>query len=121
MTDRESSRILNVIALGLLICAIVFHKEVLLYLAAVVLALTTFPNRAARFMAAGWMRLGGFLGGINSRILLAIAYYLVLVPFAFCYRRFNRGMVAYFAGKDRESFFIDATRRYDREMFDKIW
>lgn len=121
MNKYQTSHILNVMALGLLIGHIVFHQTILLYLATLLLILIAFPNSAGRILAVAWMRLGGALGTINSRVLLTIVYYLVLVPVAYCYRRFNHEKVDYFFGRNRKSYFIDATRRYDQAMFNKIW
>jgi hypothetical protein len=121
MNNLQTSHILNIMALGLLICHIVFHQSILLYLATLLLILIAFPNPVGRLLAAGWMRFGAALGALNSRVLLTIVYYLILVPVAYCYRRFNRGLVAYFFDRSRNSYFIDATRRYDRSMFEKIW
>jgi multisubunit Na+/H+ antiporter MnhG subunit len=49
---------------------------------AAVLAVTGFflPELAVRFHR-GWMKLGGALGYVNSRILLTIVYFLVITPF----------------------------------------
>ena len=121
MQKSEASKTLTVIALALLVAYYLWDIRVLLHGVAVLLFLAAFPNRVSRFIAASWLRFSELIGGVNSRVLLTLVYFLVLVPVSFFYRRFNRKMVDYFAGRNLESCFLDSTRNYDREMFEKTW
>src|SRR5260370_39390595 len=46
--------------------------------------------RLLRFPHAGWVRLGAMLGWINSRIIVAVIFYLVVVPMGFIARVLGR-------------------------------
>ena len=50
---------------------------------------SAFP-RALYPLYAGWMRLAAVLGWINSRLLLGIAFYLVVLPIGFVARRLGK-------------------------------
>ena len=50
-----------------------------------------FAPRALRPVYRGWMRFGAAIGAVNARILLGVAFYLVVAPF---------GLIARLSGRD---------------------
>jgi hypothetical protein len=121
MPTSESSKTLSGIALALMIGYYLFKVEVLLHIVFALSILIVFPNAVSRILATAWLKFSEILGSINSRIILTLIYFVVLVPVSFCYRRFNSKLVEYFAGRNLDSFFIDSNRIYSRETFEKTW
>lgn len=121
MSNAENSKTLTSIALMLMIGYYLFKIALLLHIVLVLLFLVAFPNRVSRIMTKCWLKFSEIIGHINSRIILTLIYFVVLVPVSFCYRRFNRKIVEYFAGQKLDSFFLDSNRTYGRKMFEKTW
>jgi len=75
----------------------------------------------ARAFHRGWMRLAAALGHVNSRVLLALVYYGLFVPY---------GVVSRLARRDpldrrsppRESYWVERPRtRQAREQFERLF
>lgn len=121
MTNAESSKTLSVIALALMVGYYLFKVEILLHIVFALIFLIVFPNRISKTLATAWLKFSEFLGRVNSKIILTMIYFVVLVPVSFCYRRFNRNLVDYFAGRNLDSFYVDSNRIHSRESFEKTW
>jgi hypothetical protein len=121
MSIAENSKTLTSIALVLMIGYYLFNIALLLHIILVLLFLVVFPNRVSGILAKSWLKFSEIIGTINSKIILTLIYFVVLVPVSFCYRRFNRKIVDYFSGQKQNSFFLDSHRIYNREMFEKTW
>jgi len=121
MSDAETRKTLSIIALALLIGYYLFKIAVLQHIALGLLILTVFPNPVAKMLARAWLKFSEIIGHINSRILLTLTYFTVLVPVAVLYRTFNRKTVDYFAGKKLDSYFITPDKDFSREFFEKTW
>lgn len=121
MRNDESSKTLSGIALALMAGYYLFKNEVVLLAVLTLLFLAAFPTRLSRSMAHAWLRLGEALGKINSKIILTMIYFLVLVPVAFCYRRLNRKAVEYHEGKNHDSFYKESDREFTGAFFEKTW
>jgi hypothetical protein len=121
MSDAENAKTLTVIALALMIGYYLSKAALLLHLVFILLVLVAFPNPASRILSKGWLKFSEILSRINSRIILTLIYFVVLVPVSFFFRRLNPKIVEYFAGENLDSLFLDSNRTYDREMFEKTW
>ena len=68
-----------------------------------------------------WMKLAGWLGYVNSRLLLSIMYYGVLTPVGFLLRLAGRDPLRR-RRKGLESYWIPRPRaRQDREQFERLF
>lgn len=121
MSNAESSKTLSVIALALLVGYYLFEAPALLPAVGVLLFLAVFPNPLSRMLAQLWLCFSELLGRVNSKVILTLIYYLVLVPVAFLYRMRNRKTVDYFQARNQSTFFVDAPTSYRREIFEKTW
>ncbi|MCS6807666.1 MAG: SxtJ family membrane protein [Bacteroidota bacterium] len=87
--EREL-RTLIVLSAGVLVLYFVFHKVWLLWVVLAILLIGAFARRLAFKLAWIWMRIAEFLGMINSRILLSLVFFLILVPLALVRRMVMR-------------------------------
>lgn len=63
----------------------------LLGIAAAILVYSLVHPAGALALRSGWVRLGGFVGRVNSVILLSVAYLFVLTPLGLLARAFGKG------------------------------
>jgi hypothetical protein len=121
MKKIDTARTLTVLALAALIAFFIFKAKVFLLLCAAILALNSFDNRAARFLARLWHKLGTFLGTVNSRIILFLLFYLVLTPLAFAFRTMSKKTVDSFFGDTVDGYFSDNRELYAKDFFERPW
>lgn len=72
------------IALGLF-----FKLNILLYLALCLLFIGIFLRALSIRIANIWLKFSGVLGGISTRVVLTLIYFVFLTPIAFFYRLFH--------------------------------
>ena len=78
------------IVVGFAILYYIFRVEWLLIVSLVVGLIGLFSKVAAGWIHWAWMRLVGFIGYINSHVLLGLIFYVILAPIAFLYRLTNK-------------------------------
>lgn len=72
--------------------------------AAVLLLLAAIAPAALKPVYRGWMKLGAVLGWINTRIILTVAFFLVVTPIGVIMRLAGRSPMA---AKKRDSYWTD--------------
>jgi hypothetical protein len=96
--ELTRERVLETIGVLALACLVVGHLmrhrpvagKAFLAAAALLLALGLFVKPAGALIARAWLRFGGALGAVNSRIILGAIFYLFLTPIALL-ARLTRG------------------------------
>jgi hypothetical protein len=117
----DTQKTINVLVLAAMAGSILFGRGWLFWSAFVLMFLNVFVESLARPIAAAWMRFAEVLGTVNSKILLAIAFYVVLTPLSFLYRIFNKELVWHFRAKGRETLFEDVKETYSKKTFERQW
>lgn len=80
-----------------------------------------FVPPAARAFHTAWMRLAVALGHVNSRVLLTLVYYLLVVPYGFVSRLVGRDPLRR-RGGEGESYWVERRRtRQEREGFERLF
>ena len=128
---RELTRetVLETIGVLALACLVVGHlvkspglKSGLLAAAALLLATGLFVKPAGALIARAWLKFGGALGAVNSRIILGAIFYLFLTPIALL-ARLTRGDFLHLkkrTGADR-SYWHARNHAYTAEDIGKLW
>ncbi len=117
----DTQKTINVLVLAAMAGFIIFGRGWLLWTAFVLMALNVFAEPLVRPIAAAWLKFAEVLGTVNSKILLAIAFYFVLTPLSVLYRVFNKELVLHFKAKDRETLFEDVKEPYSKKTFERQW
>ena len=113
--------VLLVLAGGSLWRGHLLRAEILGSLGAVLLLLPLAAPQWTLPFHRGWMKLAGWLGYVNSRLLLSIMYYGVLTPVGFLMRLAGRDPLRR-RHKGHESYWIPRPRtRQDREQFERLF
>ena len=131
MMNHELTRekVLETIGVLALACLVVGHlakrpglKAGFLAAAALLLAVGLFVKPAGALIARAWLKFGGALGAVNSRIILGAIFYLFLTPIALL-ARLTRGDFLHLkkrAGADR-SYWHARDHAYTAEDIGKLW
>jgi len=128
VTDAQARKSALVVAAVLLpIAAWNFYRgrtTAVVILASVGAALVVaglFVPPAARAFHKAWMRLAVTLGHVNSRVLLALMYYLVFTPYGLVSRLVGRDPLRR-RGEGGGSYWVERKRtRQEREQFERLF
>jgi len=128
-TELTREKVLETIGVLALACLVVGHlagrpglKAGFLGAAALLLALGLFVKPAGALIARVWLKFGGLLGAVNSRILLGAIFFLFLTPIALL-ARLTRGDflgLKKHGGADR-SYWHARNHAYTAEDIGKLW
>lgn len=109
-----------VIVTGFLFLFLIFKVSIFLYGAFCFGVVFLFLPSLGRHIVKGWFAFAEILGRINSRILLFLVFYLLLVPISLVYRLWNRDTL-FLRKDDRPSFFKERKHTYSAQDFENIW
>jgi len=128
-TELTREKVLETIGVLALACLVVGHlakrpglKAGFLAAAALLLAVGLFVKPAGALIARAWLKFGGALGAVNSRIILGAIFYLFLTPIALL-ARLTRGDFLHLKkreGADR-SYWHARNHAYTLEDINKLW
>lgn len=128
-TELTREKVLETIGVLALACLVVGHlatrpglKSGFLAAAALLLATGLFVKPAGALIARAWLKFGGVLGAVNSRIILGAIFYLFLTPIALL-ARLTRGDFLHLkkqAGAER-SYWHARNHAYTAEDIGKLW
>jgi hypothetical protein len=128
-TELTREKVLETIGVLALACLVVGHlatkpgiKSGFLAAAALLLAAGLFVKPAGALIARAWLKFGGALGAVNSRIILGAIFYLFLTPIALL-ARLTRGDFLHLKkreGADR-SYWHARNHTYTAEDISKLW
>lgn len=106
-----------VICIGFIGLYFIFEKEWLLWIAFGVGILSLSSEKIANAICNGWYKIAEILGGINSKILLSLIFFIILVPVAFLSRIFSKETKIQLKRKEN-SYFKERNHTYSKEDLD---
>lgn len=121
LSREKTLETLGVLALVSLAAGLFFRLELLTYLAGGLLLIGSFLKQPAAIIASAWLKFGHLLGTINTRILLALAFYLVLTPIAVVYRILHPDFLQIGHGRKTSSLWHERNHEYTARDFDNMW
>jgi len=89
MNPYKALETLAVLSLVCLAAGLFLDVPALLIAALILLFTGLFLKRLSIRIAEMWLRFAGFIGAVNSRIILTLIFYVVLTPLASVYRLFH--------------------------------
>ncbi len=116
-TNQNPYQVILVLITGFLIIYFIIQKEWLLYLLTGIgiLSLTSVFFRDKIVWL--WMKLAEVLGFINSRILLGIVFFIILLPLALVRRLFS----GFKKEENKKSFYINKNKTYQANDLENMW
>lgn len=130
MDRLDTIKTVNVLAAALLVVHVIDFKlldirllgiNMLVWMALLLVVGGAFESRITTAVAKGWMKFGHVIGTFNSKLILAIIFFLILTPIAFLFRLFNRQLVDHFKVNNRSTYFDDLNKSYVKSDFEKLW
>ncbi|SRR6266498_4207431 len=120
--QHRSLETLAVLAAACLVVALAFKAPLFGYAALGLLLIGLFIKPLAVKLSGAWLWFAGVLGAINSRILLTLIYYLVLVPVATLYR-WNAGDPLKLKRRDdtHRSYWIVREHQFESRDLERPW
>lgn len=79
-----------VITTGMLVIYLITHRPVFLFIAAATGAVGILIKPLARWIAFLWYKASELLGNVVSKVVLALVFFLLLLPIALFYRLFHK-------------------------------
>ncbi len=119
--QHQSLETLAVLAAFLLLLNLLTHRQWLVPAALILLAVGLFVRPLARLLSKGWLGFAGVLGAFNSKLILALVFYLFLTPLAFLYRLFTKNPLQLKNDQVPGSLYIERGHHYSAADFEKMW
>jgi hypothetical protein len=94
MKKEKTEEVLLVITTGFVLVFCIYKKEWMLFIALGAGLIGVFIKPLATLIAKGWFKLGDLLGIVVSKVILALLFYILLVPISFLYNLFNKDTLA---------------------------
>lgn len=121
-TSREKTlETLGILSLASVVAGLVFRLEPCYFLAIGLLFTGIFLKRPAEMIASAWMKFARLVGAVNTRILLAVSFYLVLTPVALMYRLFHGDFLHIGRGRGETSLWHVRDHTYTEKDFENMW
>ena len=108
-----------VLSLALLLAFWYFELKYFLYGAILLITFSLLTFRVAYYIHIGWMKLAEGLAWINTRLLLGIVFYIMLLPISLLRRLFQSNSMTQGIQKDQETYYVDTTDK--KVNFEQPW
>ena len=120
MEPAQKTKSQLAIVTGFALLSVIFHIKFLL-LAAIVVGLISllFPS-GGDIIVRIWTKMAEVLGSVNSKIILSLVYFVILLPVSLLYRLFNKNPLQ-LEKVDKESYYLPKDCKYTAQDFEKIW
>jgi len=119
--QHQALETLTVLATFLLVVSLVSHRQGFVYASLVLLVVGLFVKPVAHTVSRCWLRFAEVLGSVNSKIVLAVTFYLFLTPLAFLFRLFAKNPLQLKNTGDGASLYVERKHRYTSADFEKLW
>lgn len=106
------------ICIGFLVLYFVTKNQMFVKIATVIGVLGLSSNFLASKIDFLWMKLAQILGAIFPKIILALVFYVILLPISKISKLFNR-KDNLFLGKNHTTTFVTSHKQFTKESFEK--
>jgi hypothetical protein len=120
MRPHDRYKTVLVIVTGLLVIGKLSDYKTFTTAALLVGVAAVFFRIAARFIEWSWLKLATALGWVNSKVLLSLVFFFVLLPMAWFSRWFKRDLLN-LKRNHAASIFHTRNHRYSKEDLENIW
>lgn len=110
-----------VLAIAFLLLYFIFHIAVFVMISFVLLVACLLFKKHTSIISNLWLGLSKVIGNFNSKGILVIVYYIVLVPIALLYRIFSQDTLLLKKGRSCDSCFHIRDHSFQKSDFEKMW
>ena len=108
-----------ILSLASMIIGFIFEIEQCFAISTILLLAYLIAYRICLWITRIWLGFSKVLGGLMSRLLLSLCFYLVLTPISFIYRLFNTDNLD--LKPTKTSYFHTRDVIFDKQYFERIW
>jgi hypothetical protein len=108
-----------IIVAGLIVLYFVFRSKYFLIAAGILGAIFLLLPSLGDWIVKMWLKFGEALGYVNSRIILAILFFLILTPVALVQRIFKKDSLMLKRGSS--SLFFERNHQYTKKDLENPW
>ena len=112
---------MGILAAASIFFGLVFKASVLFFVALALLITGLFVKPLAKQITRGWLKLAEVVGGINSRIILTVVFYLFLTPIALVFRMFHGDFMGLMRQEKAATYFTVRKHRYEPRDLANPW
>ena len=122
--DPENDKIkvaetILILSLASIIIGFIFEIRYCFAISAFFLLAYLIAYRICFWITRIWLEFSEVLGGLMTRLLLSLCFYLVLTPISLIYRLFNTDTLD--LKPTKESYFHTRNETFDKQYFERIW
>lgn len=121
MEKQKTYQTINILILALLIIYFLRRNEIFLYLAIILSLNNLIYFQLNELITKAWLKFAEKFGAINSKIILTIIFYALVVPMGYLYRIFNSRKIMYIRKDIQNTYFVDVKESYTKTYFLKQW
>ncbi len=118
-SNKPTESILGIV-IGFLILFLLFQRDWLLYVSLVVGLAGLFSPFLSRWIDWGWMQFVWALGWVNSRILLSLVFFVVLLPISLLFRLIT-GKDTMMLKKRTDTYFKERNHTFTPKDLEHPW
>ena len=121
--NNANYKAIETIATLAFICVVsglILRYQLLFYIALCFLSVGLFLKRLSFKIAQIWLKFANLLGKINTAVILALIFFLILTPVAFFYRILH-GDFMNIKRKKKTTYWIKREHKYTLLDFEKTW
>lgn len=122
ITDKNKAKSLEtllVLAGAFIVVFWIFSKKIFLVLAFVFILIGIFSPYLASKISWLWLKFAELLGGVMSKIILSIVYFVFLVPIALFYRLIKKNPLI--LKRQKDSYYMERNKEYSSKDIENIW
>lgn len=121
MKEKNIEKNILVIVVGMLVLSEVFKIRYFYFIGFLIGLLSIISPIIAIGIDWVWGKLGGVLGWVNSKILLTVLYFVILLPIAFIRKFFDKNLLQLGNPKSKNSLYIERNYKYDKKDLADTW
>jgi hypothetical protein len=115
---KNKKRDIAIVLMGLSILAYLFNSIVLITIVLFLLLAALLSEKAIDCILFVWDKFAKLLGYINTKIILFVFYFIILTPYSWVMKRFNKNQMQ---SKGVKTQFVDTFHEYKSADFDNMW
>jgi hypothetical protein len=119
-TKLQNANTMLTITVGFILLFVIFKLKWMLITALGIGAAGLFSEPISHYISLGWLKLSHLLGFIMPNVLLAIVYFIFLMPIAFL-SRIGKNKDKLMLKGDVKSTFTDHQMKFTPDVFEKTW
>ncbi|MDI6801166.1 MAG: SxtJ family membrane protein [Thermodesulfovibrionales bacterium] len=119
--SAKNMETIAVLSAACIVAFLLFDLKIFLFLSLALLAIGIISKNLTARISALWLGFSHVIGNFNSKIILALVFYIFLTPLAMLFRAFSKNPLLLKKDSKVESYYNDRNYAFKKDDFEKIW